>query len=257
LAVIPLVLAVGKWESRGNNGGDDHERVRWHPLGSNQSKGGNKMKTVRILTLLALAGVFFIYRNSIFDYLRIISDQKDVTAYLQGFGALGPAMLCFLLIAQVFVAVIPGHALIVTAGYVYGTIGFCVVVASTVLGSQIAFFISRRYGRGLIYKLASQQTIDRWDRIARYQGTLFYFFTFVLPIFPSDLMCYVAGLATISTRRFFIANLLGRTCCAAFLTLIGIYGFNPPLWFWVLALSCVTVFYGGLLFYKKRNALSW
>ena len=53
---------------------------------------------------------------------------------------------------------------------------------------------------------------------------IFYFFAFVLPIFPSDLMCYVAGLATISPKHFLIANILGRTCCAVFVTLIGIYG---------------------------------
>jgi uncharacterized membrane protein YdjX (TVP38/TMEM64 family) len=214
-----------------------------------------KTKTLKIFAILVLAALVFIYRAPIADYLKIITDQQAVSAYLQGFGPLGPAMLGILLVAQVFVAVIPGHALMVTAGYVYGTIGLCVVIASTVLGSQVAFFISRRYGRQLIYKLASPKLIDCWDKTALYQGVIFYFFSFVLPIFPSDLMCYVAGLSTISPCRFFIANVLGRTCCAVFITLIGIYGLNPPAWFWMLALSCVTALFAGWAVYKKRNAL--
>ncbi|MBK9779944.1 MAG: TVP38/TMEM64 family protein [Anaerolineales bacterium] len=213
------------------------------------------MKTVKILAALVLVLLAVIYRQAIANFFDFITDQQAVSTYLKSFGALGPAVLFCLLVAQVFVAVIPGHALMVTAGYVYGMVGLLVVITSTILGSQVAFIIARRYGRDLIYKLASQAVIDKWDKTAKHQGILFYFFSFVLPIFPSDLMCYVAGLATISPRRFFIANVLGRTCCAIFITLIGIYGMHPPVWFWVVALVGISGFFGGWLIYKKTHAL--
>ena len=213
------------------------------------------MKTVKILTALVLVALTVIYRESIADFFNFITDQQAVSSYLQSFGALGPVVLFCLLVAQVFVAVIPGHALMVTAGYVYGKVGLLVVITSTILGSQIAFTIARRYGRDLIYKLASPAIIDKWDKTARHQGIIFYFFSFVLPIFPSDLMCYVAGLATISPRRFFVANMLGRTCCAVFVTLIGIYGMNPPIWFWVVAIVGISSFFAGWAIYKKTNLL--
>lgn len=213
------------------------------------------MKTVKILATLALVILAVIYRQPIVEFLNIITDQKAVSTYLQSFGALGPVVLFILLIAQVFIAVIPGHALMVTAGYVYGSTGLLVVITSTILGSQIAFIIARSYGRDLIYKLASPEVINKWDKIARHQGILFYFFSFVLPIFPSDLMCYVAGLATISPRRFFVANVLGRTCCAVFITLIGIYGMHPPVWFWLLAAFVISAFFGGWAIYKKIHKL--
>lgn len=209
------------------------------------------MKTKNIFIVIVVLSVIAIYREFIADLLRIISDQEAVSAYLQSYGVLGPVVLFVLMVAQVFVAVIPGHALMVTAGYVYGGLGLLVVIASTVLGSQIAFFIARRYGRDLIYKLASSKIIDKWDQAAKHQGTLFYFFSFVLPIFPSDLMCYVAGLATISPKHFFIANILGRTCVAVFVTLIGIYGMHPPVEFWVIAVTGITVFFASWAFYKK------
>ena len=209
------------------------------------------MKTKNILIAIVLLSLAVIYRQPLADYLRVITDQQAVSAYLQGYGSLGPIVLFILLVAQVFVAVIPGHALMVTAGYVYGTVGLCVVIVSTIVGSQIAFLIARRYGRGFIYKVASPEIIERWDGIARHQGILFYFFSFVLPIFPSDLMCYVAGLSTISARSFFIANILGRTCCAIFVTLIGIYGMHPPVWFWIVAILGISAFFAGWAIYKK------
>jgi uncharacterized membrane protein YdjX (TVP38/TMEM64 family) len=209
------------------------------------------MKTKNILIAIVLLSLAVIYRQPLADYLRIITDQEAVSAYLQSYGPLGPIVLFLLLVAQVFVAVVPGHALMVTAGYVYGTVGLCVVIASTIVGSQIAFLIARRFGRDFIYKVASPEIIQRWDGIAKHQGILFYFFSFVLPIFPSDLMCYVAGLSTISARRFLIANILGRTCCAVFITLIGIYGMHPPVWFWIVAIVAISSFFGGWAIYKK------
>jgi heme O synthase-like polyprenyltransferase len=69
-------------------------------------------------------------------------------------------------------------------------------------------------------------------------------------------MCYVAGLATISPKKFFIANVLGRTCTAIIVTMIGVYGLNPPLWFIVvLALGIIGLFAGWAV-YRKKNVLT-
>ncbi len=216
-------------------------------------KSEAQMKTRNILFTATFLTILFLYRQSISDLLRIIGDQEAVSAYLQGFGAWGPLALFILMVAQVFVAVIPGHALMVTAGYVYGATGLLVIITSTVLGSQIAFFIARRYGRNLIYKLASPGVVQRWDGMARDQGVLFYFFAFVLPIFPSDLMCYVAGLGVIPARRFLLANALGRSVVAISITLIGMYGLNPPLWFWLAAMGGMAALFAGWFIFKKRR----
>jgi uncharacterized membrane protein YdjX (TVP38/TMEM64 family) len=214
------------------------------------------MKTVKILSVILIVTLLVVFYQPIADYMKIITDQEAVSTYLQSFGALGPVVLFCLLIAQVFIAVIPGHALMVTAGYVYGILGLVVVIVSTILGSEIAFFIARRYGRDLIYKLASQKTIDKWDKAAHNQGILFYFFSFLLPIFPNDLMCYVAGLATISPKRFFVANVLGRTCTAVIVTMIGMYGLNPPAWFLIVLALAVIGLFAGWTIYRKKNILT-
>ena len=213
------------------------------------------MNAKKFLVLTALLSLGIYFRQPLVELLHIISDQQAVSEYLKSYGALGPVVLFVLMVAQVFVAVIPGHALMVTAGYVYGGLGLFVVIASTILGSQVAFMVARWYGRDLINKLASPEIIERWNKAAQNQGIVFFFFAFVLPIFPSDLMCYVAGLATISPKRFLIANILGRTCCAVFVTLIGIYGMHPPVEFWAIAIAAILIFFAGCALYKKQNSL--
>ena len=124
------------------------------------------MNTKKFLALTALLSLVIYYRQPLTELLSIISDQQAVSEYLKSFGVLGPIVLFVLMIAQVFVAVIPGHALMVTAGYVYGKLGLLIVITSTVIGSQVAFMIARWYGRDLINKLASPQIIERWNKAA-------------------------------------------------------------------------------------------
>jgi len=74
----------------------------------------------------------------------------------------------------------------------------------------------------------------------------------VLPIFPSDLMCYVAGLGTVAPRRFFLANVCGRFVCAAFITLVGSNGLQMPLIFWIGVILVVAAFYAAWVLYSRR-----
>ncbi len=206
--------------------------------------------------LIILLALVIWYHEPLANLLHIIGDQQTVSVYLRSYGPLGPIILFLLMVAQVFIAIIPGHALMFTAGYIYGTLGLSIVILSTVLGSQIAFLVARHYGRELIYKIASPEIIKKWDGTARHQGVLFYFFAFVLPIFPSDLMCYVAGLSTISARQFFVANILGRTCCAVFITMTGMYGMHPPIEFWIVAILAISAFLASWAIYKRIGKCS-
>lgn len=209
----------------------------------------------KVAKIIAALFLMWVFRAPLGDLLHIVSDREQVTAYVQTFGVVGPIVLFLLLFAQVFVAVIPGHALMMTGGYVYGfTTGVTITAVSTIVASQCAFLLARAHGRSLIDRLASPQIIERWDKLSANQSTLFYFFAFVLPIFPSDLMCYVAGLGKISPRQFFVSNLLGRSLCAVSITLIGAFGFQPPLWFWIAVIVCMATFFAGWAVYKKAHA---
>jgi membrane protein DedA with SNARE-associated domain len=55
-------------------------------------------------------------------------------------------------------------------------------------------------------------------------------------MFVSQQLRLKAGLSTISARRFLTTDILGCTFRTVFVTLMGIYGMHPPVWFWVLAI---------------------
>ncbi len=198
----------------------------------------NKLNCVlnrRVLNgvLVAFAAVMVIvYGPKLASLLSFFGSPESIAANLRSFQTLGPAVLFVLILVQLFIGFIPGHALVMASGYVYGApITILVVSVSTILGSQAAFWLARRCGRPLIYRLAPATTIQSWDRLAGRRGPWLYFFSFVLPFFPSDMMCYVAGLGNVSARGFFVANVCGRLLATIAMTLIGAYGLRPPLWF--------------------------
>jgi uncharacterized membrane protein YdjX (TVP38/TMEM64 family) len=91
-----------------------------------------------------------------------IGDRGAITANIIRLGIWGPLVLFALLVLQVFMALIPGHLLMLAGSYAYGFwLSFLITLSSTVLGSQIAFAIARRWGRMEVYRLAGEGIIQR------------------------------------------------------------------------------------------------
>lgn len=157
----------------------------------------------------------------------IVKDREGIIELVRGYGVLGPVLLALAIFLQVIVAAIPGHLLMFASGYLYGfTMGFLLTWLTTILASQATFFLARKAGKPLVYRLASKELIGKWNNIADKQGIIFYIFSFSLPIFPADVMSYVAGFTSISARRYLVANLIGHLPVAILMNLAGAYGFE-------------------------------
>lgn len=193
------------------------------------------LKVLRSLLLLGFALTAWYCRIPLSEAVGKMSDWQAIAVEIRGYGPWGPAVLALLVVAQVFVAFIPGHALVIASGYIFGfKVTILLIATSAIVGSEIAFWLARKYGRPMIYRLAPPASIERWEQLAGNRGPVFYFFTFVLPFLPSDLMCYVAGLGKVSGKGFLLANIAGRLLTTSVMTMIGVYGLRPPPGFWLL-----------------------
>jgi len=203
---------------------------------------------------LALVGLALLWwlREPVIDMVYIAGDREAVSTYLGQFGLAGPLLLSLLLALQVIIAAIPGEAFMIGGGYVYGFgIALCINVIASVAASQAAFLLARWTGRSVVERLAPAEMLDTWNKAAAQKGPVFFLFAFMLPIFPGDLMNYVAGLSSISGVRFFIANLLGRLPRIALITAIGAYRVELSVWVWMLILLVA-----ALMFLVWRYALA-
>jgi len=151
-------------------------------------------------------------------------------------------VLFILFILQTFLALIPGQALMVASGYIYGFgEGIVITWVSLVVGGQMAFWLARRYGRPFAEKWVSSNTLDRWDKSAAGQGVGFYVVTLVMPFFPNDAMCYVAGLGKMSARRFLSANIMGRGIASFLTVIVGAFADEIPSLIWIAIVSFIVL----------------
>jgi len=166
--------------------------------------------------LLALVGVLVVaavaalvvWGRPVYEFL---SDQEQIRAWVQGFGAWGPAVIILSETAQTILAPIPGTALEAASGYLFGPwLGALYAMAGITLGSTIIFLLVRRFGRPLVVHLVGKRSMARLDDLARRGGDLFFFLLWLLPFVPDDLACIAAGLTPMPTRRFLPLMILGR-----------------------------------------------
>jgi uncharacterized membrane protein YdjX (TVP38/TMEM64 family) len=177
------------------------------------------------LVILIIFSLLWVSRSQLLDVLDFFRDREAVTAYLEPLGFWGPLLYLLVVHVQVLTATVPGHGLMLTAGYLYGFAdGFTLNLIGGVGASQLAFVIARRAGQPAVSRWAPPHLLQRWQRVAEQQGFFFFLICFWLPIVPHNITNYIAGLSSISFGQFFWANLLGRLPGLIIITLIGSYG---------------------------------
>ena len=168
-------------------------------------------KPIGIVLLITGLITIFEFREAFINMLSWFGNLEAITASMQHAGIWGPVVLFILFVLQVFLAFIPGQALMIACGYLYGFWGgFLLSWLSLVVGGEIAYLLARKYGRPFAEKWIAPSVLERWNSAAAGQGIVFFAVSLVMPLVPNDAMCYVAGLGTIRRLLFSIANALGR-----------------------------------------------
>ena len=195
-------------------------------------------KTAIVLGIALMLMASWLFRTELMGTMRWFSNLDAVTTDMKSIGFFGPIVLFILFVLQVFLAFIPGQALMVACGYLYGFWGgFLLSWLSLFVGGEMAFVLARRYGRRFAERWVSSQVLSRWDKTAQGQGIAFFTISLVLPLIPNDAMCYVAGLGKISRPRFVTANLLGRGIACVLTSAAGAFGGTIPWQIWVVLLT--------------------
>lgn len=127
--------------------------------------------------------------------------------HLRQLGVFGPIIFTLVQIIQVVIPVIPGGVVSLTGQVVFGYIwGFVYNYVGITIGSIIAFFLARRYGEFFVKCFVSDETYDKYlgwtkneNRFAWILGILFF-----LPAAPDDILCMIAGLTTLSFKKFML-----------------------------------------------------
>jgi uncharacterized membrane protein YdjX (TVP38/TMEM64 family) len=168
-------------------------------------------------------------------------------------GPWGPVVFIWMQIMQVLIAPIPGQVTGFVGGFIFGEWwGTLYAMIGLVIGSALVFLLSRKLGRPFVERFVDKKTIDRFDYIANKHGVMILFFIFLLPFFPDDLICYMAGLTRMRFSTFLVITTIGRLP-SMFAISLAASGLAEAKLQVVIAVSVVIAFVAALVYWQRKR----
>lgn len=213
---------------------------------------------VIILGILALALLIYLSLDIVFHgpLTQFLSNRDQILLAVESFGFFAPLVYILLQIVQTVAAPIPGQVVGSVGGFLFGPWGILWTLIGSLIGDYIVFRLARRFGRPLLEKLFSPATIRKFDFIVDAKSaSLILFAIFLLPGFPDDVVCYIAGLTKLPIRRLMLLVGLGRLPTIILTNYLGA-GLSSNLGL-VMVISVLMVFILGLVAWKRESIIKF
>lgn len=168
-------------------------------------------KSAFVCNVVTFIFVLTFFLLNVFGLFDSFKDLEKIKKLIVDSGAYGYIIYVLLQLFQVIILPAPGFIFYLAGTAIYGpVVAFSVSYASVVLGSVIAFYIGRLFGKPVVYWCVGKETTDKYVDLLGNKGNVLFVLMQILPFFPDDILCMVAGLTKMSFKFFFIVMLIVR-----------------------------------------------
>lgn len=188
------------------------------------------------------------------ELLEDMSNIRNVEHLLLQYKKEGALIYIAAQIVQIIICIIPGQALQIAAGYLYGFwIGLVLSIIGATLGSIAVFYLARLLGHDAMQILFGERKINEMlGNLNSKKGMLLVFIIFLIPGIPKDLCTYAAGLSELRLKPFLIVSIIARSpgmmCSLAIGRQVMNGNYTSAI---VIAVIVAILFLFGLLFRNK------
>lgn len=188
---------------------------------------------VLIAIIIASVVLYFVGRAN--GWMSMFDSVEDLQEYVSGFGAWAPLVFFGLQVIQVIIAPIPGSVTTLFGGLFFGFWPAMLISVTAVLtGSVILFFFAKYLGRPLVERMIGEQRVEKYMRNMSARQFWVLFMMFLMPFFPDDVLCLMAGLTAMRFPGFVLLVLATRPWGLVFSALVGSGVITIPIWGWVI-----------------------
>lgn len=210
-----------------------------------------------LVIALILVGIYFLFKALGITELT----REQIQDFISSTGAVAPLVFIGISFLQVTFVPIPGMVTILAGNYLFGiALSFLYSYVGMLIGSIVAWWLGRLIGRPYVNWVAGgSEQADEWLKRLKDREKVFLFFAFLLPLFPDDLLCSVAGILPISFSVFMIMQIITRATSIG-ASLLFMSGEIIPFHGWglvvlgVVAVLIIIAFILSLKYADKINA---
>ena len=161
-----------------------------------------------ILMTAALAVLYVMQITGLWDKIDSVEDLRN---YVSGFGGYAVFIFIALQFLQVVVLPIPGFITVSVGVLLFGAFrGSVYSVIGIVSASIVAFFIGRVFGYKVAGWLVGKENLDKGLELVKGKDKVILTFMFLFPFFPDDVLCFVAGLSSMSVPYYIVMITITR-----------------------------------------------
>ena len=181
------------------------------------------------------------------DFITVLQTPELYQKFLEKTGVWMPMLYILLQFLQVVLLPIPSIVSTLAGIALFGALQTALYSLIGILaGSFLAFFIGKKLGYKAVAWMVGEEELKKWLKRMKGKDNLILTAMFLLPLFPDDVLCFVAGLSTMSWGYFSAMMLISRlisifTTCFS----VNFIPFNT----WLGLLIWGILFLGMLIFF--------
>ncbi len=215
-----------------------------------------KLGVVGSILLTIIYTIYFIIVKT--NILQQLTSFEDLRQLILGFGGWGILTYIVINLLQCIVIPVPTTLTVLVGTAIYGPfVAFLYATIGVIIGSSIAFVIGRYCSRPVINWIFGKEKIDKYQNILKNRTGIILFLTLILPLFPDDLICMLAGISEISYPKFLIISIIARSVGLAVISFFGsgkiipFSGWGIIAWIAIAIVSLIVV----IIAFKKREKI--
>lgn len=219
----------------------------------NQTK---KRAMITISITIAIIGVL-VALYFLLGLNKYFTDAEFIKEEIESYGNFGKFIYVVINFLQTTLIPITNIPTIFAGTYVYGPLDAAnLAIIGVLVGSVVSFYIGRIFGTKLLIWILGEQKLNKYLEMMKGRENVVFFLTMLLPGFPDDIICMVAGITPMRFRFFGITLLITRTL-PIYLTAYGASVIPlDSVWGWVIWIAIYAiVFYAGQKILRNWDAI--
>ncbi len=223
-----------------------------------------KTKKAALIRLFSLGCILlqliliFIFIGQKTGFFQLLSSPERLQAFLEKAGVWMPTIYILLQYLQVTVLPIPSVVSTLAGVTLFGAWRASIYsFIGIFLGSVTAFIIGRKLGKKAVAWLVGADSLKKWQTKLKGKDNFILTAMFFLPMFPDDILCFIAGLSSMTNLYFFIMIALARiisitACCFSFQLIPFNTWWGIALWMFIFTV----IFAACILLYKNMDKIN-
>lgn len=173
----------------------------------------------KLLIVCSLIVVAFSVGTVIFDQIApesiiawhgIFKDSRELADWLKSFGAWAVLISIVVMIIQTIATPVPLFLVAGANGFIFGVAwGILITLVGALLGATVAFYLARMIARDYFSRRLAKY-MPQVEEMSKNTGAKMIFLARLVPILPSSIISYAAGLSKVSFVGFFVASVFGK-----------------------------------------------